>query len=349
MTGITAQAHAVPSRTAVRPGRSRFVVALLGAVLVLLCAVLLSLALGNKELTLEQIGAVLAGHGDPYLRTVLESRVPRTLIGVLAGTALASSGALLQAVTRNPLADPGLLGVNAGAALAIVLGTMLLGSAAATTIWVALPGALLAGVAVLLLGGGAQGRGNAGIVRLVLAGAVLAAVLTAIIQSITIRNPAVFDGYRFWVVGSLSGRGLDIVAQLAPLVLIGVLLALLLARPLGILALGADAASGLGVNTARVRIMAVLCATVLGAAATVAAGPIAFVGLAVPHIARALAGNTVSAVVGLSAVLGPSMLLLSDVIGRIIARPEELMVGVVTAFVGAPFLLIAVRRLRSAA
>ncbi|ASO20361.1 Ferric enterobactin transport system permease protein FepD [Actinoalloteichus hoggarensis] len=321
---------------------------LLGVGLALLaCTVLASLVLGSKVTTPADVMAVFGGTADPFLTTVIESRYPRTLLGVLAGAGLAVAGTLLQAVTRNPLAEPGLLGINMGAAAGIVTATMLLGAgAAAAAVWWALPGAILAGLLVYVIG--AAGPAS-GLVRLVLAGAVVSAVLTAYIQAITLSMPEVFDGYRHWVVGSLAGRDFDVVLAVLPFAVVGMATALLLTPALNALALGDETASSLGINATLVRSAGLASAVLLSAAATAAAGPIAFIGLAVPHIVRALVGVDFRRQLPCALVLGPIMLLAADVVGRVLLRPQELLVGVVAAFAGAPFLLLAVRRMKGTA
>jgi iron complex transport system permease protein len=288
----------------------------------------------------------LRDRGDPYLRTVVDSRVPRTAIGVLAGACHALARVVMQGITRNPLGDPGLLGVNIGAAASVVTGAAFLGiGGGASTVWVALPGAFLAMLLVHVVG---SGRHGATPVRLVLAGAVLTAVLSAYVQAVTLSLPAVFDSYRFWVVGSLAGANAHTSLQVLPFVVVGLALAAVLAGPLNALALGDATATALGAHPARTRLGGIVAATLLCAASTAAVGPIAFVGLAVPHIVRSVVGSDHRWQLSLSLLLGPTLLLVADVVGRVVIRPQELMVGVVTAFVGAPVLLVVVRRLRMA-
>ncbi|RCW39957.1 iron complex transport system permease protein [Halopolyspora algeriensis] len=317
---------------------------LVGSVLLLGAAVLAGLALGSNPIPLPEVIAALSGGGDAYTRTVVESRIPRTLQGLLVGACLALSGVLVQGITRNPLGDPGLLGVNIGASASVVTATAFFGLGGHATIWAALPGAFLAVGVVSLIG---SGRGGATPVRLVLAGAVVSAVLSAYIQAMTLSLPDVFGSYRYWVVGSLAGGDTDTLLGVLPFAVAGLVLAVLMAAPLNALALGDTTAATLGANTTAIRIGGMLSATLLCAAATASAGPIAFIGLAVPHIVRALVGNDHRWQVPLGLVLGPVLLLTADVLGRVIARPQEIMVGVVTAFVGAPALLLAVRRMRA--
>jgi len=331
-----------PSRT----GPARAVLMLGAGVAALAGAVLLSLVMGSKPTSPVEVWQVLTGGADSFTTTVVESRYPRTLLGIVAGAALALAGTLMQGITRNPLADPGLLGVNAGAAAAVVTATALFGPTSVTgTVWWALPGALVAGLAAYTVG---SRGGDGGLVRLVLAGAVVSAVLTAYVQAVALSMPDTFDSYRYWVVGSLGGRGYDVLLSVLPVIGVGVLLAFLVAGGLNALALGEEAAIATGANTLWIRSAGLVAGTVLAAGATAAAGPIAFVGLAVPHVVRALVGVDFRVQVPFALLVGPTLLLVADVVGRTIVRPTELMVGVVTAFVGAPVLLYAVRKMRSA-
>nr|WP_323449116.1 iron chelate uptake ABC transporter family permease subunit [Streptomyces sp. YSPA8] len=314
------------------------------ALAALALALFASVMFGSLTTSFGDVVEVLRGTADPQLTTVVESRYPRTALGVLAGLCLAVAGTLMQGISRNHLAEPGLLGINAGASATIVTATAFWGASGSTAaMWWALPGALAAGFAVQAIGAGRSGRSQ---VRLVLAGAVLSAVLMAYIQAVTLTKPQVFDSYRYWVVGALGGRDFDVFQSMLPFAGAGLVLALLLGRGLNALALGDSTAAALGANPALVRAGGLAAATVLSAAATAAVGPIAFVGLAVPHVVRALVGIDFRWQIAFSAVVGPTLLLTADIIGRVVMRPQELMVGVVTAFVGAPALLIAVRRMR---
>ena len=331
------------SSTRRRTPRTALVLA--GCVVALALVALTSLAVGSKSTSLPEVVDALTGRPDAYLATVLDARIERTLLAIGVGAALAVSGALMQGVTVNPLADPGLLGINAGAAAAMVSASVWLGisTGSVASAWVALLGGGIAALVVHTIG--TAGDTGASMVRLVLAGAVVAAVLNAYVQAIALSLPRHFDNYRFWVVGSLGDGGLEQLRAVAPFVVVGLVLALLCASSLNALALGSEAAAGLGVNTALVRTAALGAATLLCAAATAAVGPIAFVGLAVPHIVRALVGLDMRSQLLGSLLVGPIVLLGADIVGRVLLRPQELMVGVVTAFVGAPILLLAVRRL----
>lgn len=313
---------------------------LLGACMLLAAAALASLWLGSRGLSTATVWRALLQPDDSHAALVVASRIPRTLLAVLTGAALAVAGALIQALTRNPLAEPGLLGVNAGAAASIVTAALVLGGLPAHPFWAALPGALGAAAAVYLIGAGGRGLQP---VRLILAGAAVNAVLFAYVQAVALLRDDIFDAYRFWAVGSLAGQSLDAAWRAAPYIGIGLLLAAALARPLNLLALGHALAQALGLRTSLCRLLGLLCAAMLAAAATAAAGPIAFVGLAVPHMARRVAGPDLRWLLAYCAVLGPLLMLIADILARLLRAPAELLTGVVVAFIGAPFLLAALR------
>lgn len=314
----------------------------LGAACLLLAAATLgSLWLGSRNLSPGSVWQALLRPDDSYAALVVASRVPRTLLALLTGAALAVAGALIQALTRNPLAEPGLLGVNAGAAASIVTTSLVLGGLPAHPFWAALPGALAAVVAVYLIGAGGRGLQP---VRLILAGAAVNAVLFAYVQGVALLREDIFDVYRFWAVGSLAGLSLAGVVQAAPYIGAGLILALALARSLNVLALGEALAQALGVRAGLYRALGLLSVAALAAAATAAAGPIAFIGLAVPHIARRIGGPDLRWQLAYCLLLGPILMLAADILARLLRAPAELLTGVVVAFLGAPFLLAALRR-----
>ena len=270
-------------------------------------------------------------------------RIPRTEVGLLAGMALGLSGAVMQGVARNPLADPGILGVNAGAALFVVVAIYSFGiTSVLGYVWFAFAGAAASAVVVYVLG--ALGREGATPVKLALAGAAVTALLGSVTTAILLLDVATLDQFRFWAVGSLAGRDTSIVAQLAPFIAVGAAMALASGRVLNALALGDDVARSLGQKVALAWTCSALSVVLLVGAATAAAGPIGFVGLTVPHVARAVTGPDHRWVLPYSAVLAPVLLLGSDIVGRVVARPGELQVGIVTALVGAPFFVALVRR-----
>ena len=306
---------------------------------------LLSLAVGARSIPLGDVVEALRGHGEGTrdATIVTDLRVPRTLLGIAAGASLGLAGALMQSLTRNPLADPGLLGINAGAAAAVVIAIGLLGLAGSTAyVWFAFLGAGLAAVAVYMIG--AAGRGGATPVRLALAGTAISAALTAVIYGIVLTDPLLLQKYNLWSVGGLSGRGRSELAGVIPFMVMGAVAALLLARSLNALAMGEDSARALGARVGVTRIGGAAAITLLCGAATAAVGPLYFLGLTVPHAARAICGPDVRWVLAYSAVLGAILLLVADVIGRVLVAPEELQAGLMLAFVGAPLFIVIVRK-----
>lgn len=312
------------------------------AVLLLLLAVLaLSIAVGAKAMTLGQVWHGLLDHRSADYAVVHQMRLPRTLLGLLVGCALGLAGAVMQALTRNPLADPGLLGINAGASAAVVTASSLLGVATFDGyVWFALAGAALVSVAVYAVGGGRAATPA----RLALAGAALNATLYSYVGAVMLLDTTALNRMRFWTVGSLADAQPATVLKVLPFVGVGLLLALALAGPLNALALGDDTARALGTRPELVRAAAIVAVTLLCGAATAACGPIVFVGLMVPHLVRFITGPDLRWLLPLCAVLAPVLLLGADVLGRVVARPGELLVGVVTAVLGGPFFLYFARR-----
>jgi iron complex transport system permease protein len=337
-----------PAPVAPRPGFARRGGGLAVLLVLLALVSLLSIAIGSKSIPLGTVLHELVHFDGSDDGLIIRSlRIPRTVLGLAVGAALGLAGALMQALTRNPLADPGLLGVNAGAAAAVVVGITVLGiTRPSAYVWLAFAGAALTSVLVYLVG--SQGRSGRTPVQLALAGAAVTAVLSAVTSGLTLTDQAAFDSYRFWSVGALGGRPLSVLTQLSPFLIVGIVLALALARPLNALALGDETGRALGARVGRTRLLGALAITVLCGAATAAAGPIAFVGLAVAHVARAITGPDQRWVLPYSMVLAPSLLLGADVLGRVIARPGEIQVGIVTAFLGAPALIVLARRRRIA-
>ncbi|GKW50266.1 iron ABC transporter permease [Halomonas sp. NCCP-2165] len=318
---------------------------LAGLTLVLSLVMLASLLLGAGEVTPARALAVLAGGGDDEARFVVGSlRLPRTLVGAAVGLALGMAGALLQAVSRNPLAEPGLLGVSAGAAFAVALALWLGASATTLRVAVAQAGAL-AGCLCVLGVARLRGLGNDPI-RLVLAGAAFSALLAALTSLLLLFDQRAADEIRFWVIGSLSGRRLADLLAVLPSLALALAITLLVARPLAALALGERVASGLGHRPGRVRGLVVLAVALLVGAATAIAGPIAFVGLVVPFAARALAGPDIRRTLWLCLPLGPLMVIGADILSRLLVAPSELSLGVLTALCGAPVLILVVRARR---
>ncbi len=310
--------------------------------LVLVC--LLSVAVGSRTLPLATVWDVLwrvAPPGDE-VTIIWDRRVPRTLVGLLVGVALGVAGALMQSLTRNPLADPSLLGVDVGSAAAVVAAIAFFGvSAVGDYIWFAFAGAAAASVLVYLLG--STGRAVTP-ERMVLAGVAISAGLGAFVAATLVLDPAAFQQFRFWQIGSLDGRTAEVVLTVLPFVLVGLLVAALLAGPLNALALGDEAGRALGVDVALARLGCAVAITLLCGASTAAVGPIAFIGLTVPHIARSITGPDQRWVLPYCAVLAPVLLLGADVLGRLVISPRELEVGIITAFLGAPVFIALCRR-----
>ncbi|MFF7476377.1 iron chelate uptake ABC transporter family permease subunit [Streptomyces sp. NPDC008092] len=330
---------APPTRRAIRA------FGLLVSAVILLLVALASIAIGAKELPLDQVWHGLFHDTGTYGDVVVDARLSRTVLGLLAGAALGLSGAVLQALTRNPLADPGLLGINAGASAAVVTAITYFGvSTLSGYVWFAFLGAAVVGALVWFLGGS---RG-ATPVRLALAGTAISAALYGYLQAVMITDDAALNKLRFWTVGSLASASNSTIAQVLPFIAAGTLLALGLARPLNAVAMGDDTARALGANLGRTRALAMLAATVLCGAATAACGPIAFVGLMVPHVVRSFTGPDLRWILPYATVLSPVLLLGADVIGRVVARPAELQVGIVTAVIGGPVFILLVRRRRTA-
>lgn len=335
-----------PDVLADRSPRTTRLAAGLGALVALLGAVCLaSIAYGSRSIEWASVvEAFVAFDPDSTDHLVITTlRVPRTLLGLVVGVALGLAGAAMQGVTRNPLADPGLLGVNAGASMFVVFAITFAGvSSMLGYMWFAFAGAAVASVAVYAIG--SLGRDGATPIKLALAGAALTAALQSITTGLLLTNVDTYDRYRFWIVGSLSGRGLDVLYVVLPFIVAGTVLALVSGRLLNAMSLGDDVARALGQKVALARGVSAVSIVLLCGAATAAAGPIAFVGLTVPHIARLLTGPDYRWILPYSAVLAPVLLLVSDVVGRLVVRPGELQVGIVMAVIGAPFFIALVRR-----
>ncbi|MGI5527403.1 FecCD family ABC transporter permease [Streptomyces syringium] len=341
------QTSAEPPKSAAPRGRSTARAAgLLAAVALLALVVVASIAVGAKPIPLDQVwhGLFHATGSDTDV-VVRDVRVPRTLLGLLVGAGLGLAGVVMQALTRNPLADPGLLGVNAGASAAVVSSVTFFGvTSVRGYVWFAFLGAAVVAVVVYALGG----TRGATPVRLALAGTAVTYALYGYVNSVQLLDSAALDKMRFWTAGSLAVADMDIVRQIAPFIAAGVLIALALARPLNAVALGDDTARALGARLTRTRVLAMAAVTLLCGAATAACGPIVFIGLMVPHIVRSLTGPDLRWVMPYAAVLSPVLLLGADVIGRIVARPGELQAGIVTALIGGPVFIHLVRRRRMA-
>ncbi|GAB3608556.1 iron chelate uptake ABC transporter family permease subunit [Humibacter ginsengiterrae] len=341
--------HGRPVRRRTRTVR---IAGITACVLALAAAAAASLVFGVRDVPLHEVWQALAGprnvaHEGMNAAAAL-SRVPTTVAGILVGAALGIGGALMQGVTRNPLADPGLLGINSGAALFVVLGMTFLGvSSAIGTVWFAFAGAAAAALVVYAVA--SAGRKGATPLGLTLAGAAVTAAASSLTLGVLLTHVDSLDSYRFWQIGSISAASWPTIVLLAPFIVAGVVLTLLQGPALNALALGDDLARGLGHRVGLSRVLAAIAVVLLCGAATAMCGPIAFVGLAVPHAARLVFGPDYRWVLPASALLGGVLLLVADVIGRLVARPSTIEVGVVVAVIGAPVLIALVRRTKAVA
>ena len=335
----------VPAAAGTGAGRQlrRCLAALALLTVLAVVAALCSIAFGSRIMGFEEIVGGLTGSRSDIGALVVAERVPRTVVALVAGAALGVSGALMQAVTRNPIADPGILGVNTGASLAILIGVAFLGiSGASQFLWFALIGAAVTAVLVYTIG--SLGPGGPTPVKLALAGVATSAALSCVISAVMLPLAQGLDDYRFWQMGSLGRGTWSSLTTIAPFLAVATLLAVLVAGPLNSLALGEEMAIGLGVNVTRTRLAAAGAGVLLCSAVTAVVGPIGFVGLMVPHTVRMLCGPDHRWLLPLSALCGADLLTLSDVLGRIVSRPSAaLPVAVVTAFVGAPILIMIAR------
>ncbi|WEX10981.1 iron ABC transporter permease [Chelativorans sp. AA-79] len=343
---MTAQSIEASGRVSF-PGRSNRSRTLWLAAVIAACAALcaLSVAVGTRDVAWTDIVAALGGQVDSIGRAAVAVRVPRTLLALLAGAALGLAGAIMQGVTRNPLADPGILGVNMGASLAVVVAVAWFNiTSSHAYIWTAILGAGASAVFVYVIG--SLGRGGATPLKLALAGAATSVAFSSLVIAVVLPRNDIAGGIRAWQIGGVGGATFDRISHVLPFLVLGFAISLLSARKLNSLALGDELAAGLGERVAVARAVAALGAILLCGATTAICGPIGFVGLVVPHLCRLLVGVDHRWLLPFSALGGACLLLSADIVGRIIARPAELDVGIITAFVGAPFFIWIVRRQR---
>lgn len=347
VTSLQAERYrdALRARRAGTALRIRFLV-LAGIVVVILVAV--SIGVGQSSTTIPQLwDALITGRKGTAHTILFEQRIPRTALAVMAGVGLAIAGSLMQALTRNPLADPGILGVNAGAAFAVTIGIGILGLNS-VALWVpaAFFGALVVTLLVFALGTRSAAR-NGGAVSMTLAGVAIAAVLQGATQGLTLAAPKTFEAVRAWSAGTFVGRGVSAWLWALPCIVVGTIIAIAITRSLNAVALGDEAAAALGVSVTGTRVWGIVAITLLAGGVTAAAGPIAFVGLIVAHVARLVMGADQRWCLAFCAVAGPVLTLVSDVFARFVLWPSEIPVGIVTAFLGAPILLVVVLRSRA--
>ncbi|MEV4830826.1 FecCD family ABC transporter permease [Micromonospora sp. CA-248260] len=325
-----------------RPARTRLTW-LLVVLAALTLALIASVAFGSRIVGWADITAALGGTHDTLDQAAVVKRLPRTVLAALVGAALALSGAVMQGVTRNPLADPGILGVNMGAMLAIAVAMTTVGLYTATMyIWVAIAGAAVSALFVYAVG--SLGRGGATPLKIALAGAATSAALASLVVAVVLPRGDIAENFQSWQVGGVGGASWDSIGQVLPFLLAGLASCLLCARALNSLALGDELAAGLGERVALVRGIAAAGAVVLCGAATAVAGPIAFVGLIVPHLCRLLVGLDHRWLLPFATLVGAVLLTVADVAGRVVNRPDEIEAGIITALIGAPFFIYIVRR-----
>ncbi|MGY5765513.1 FecCD family ABC transporter permease [Brachybacterium sp. DNPG3] len=323
--------------------RRHTLLAIVGGLLVLAIASVLSLMVGARSVSPAVVGEALL-HYDGSLtdHVVIRSRLQRTAAGIAVGAALAVAGAAMQGMTRNPLADPGILGLNAGASTAVVLGVYFLSiSQVGQFMALAFAGAALGTVLVYAIA--SRGRDGATPVKLALAGAAITAGLGSVVNAFVLLDQASLDRMRFWQVGTLGARGLGEVGLVAVFMAVGAVIVIASAGVLNALAMGDEAAVGLGVHVGRARLLLGVAIILLCGAAVALAGPVGFLGLVVPHAARLVVGGDYRRIVPLCLLLGPSLILVADVVGRVISPPEEVQVGVMTALIGVPVFVALIR------
>lgn len=316
---------------------------LLVSLFVLLMSLVASLTYGAAEIPLSKISAALIAFDGSTDHLIIRTvRLPRSLIAMMVGAATAVAGTLMQGLTRNPLADPGILGINAGAVMAVVMTSFIFGTSSPIVYaWSAFLGAGVAAVTVYLLG--SLGRGGLTPLNITIAGAALTAFLSSITTGILILSQKTLDEIRFWLAGSVAGSDFTLFLQVLPYMALGLVVAFAIAKPLTTLSLGEDVARGLGQRTAWVKVTAAISVVLLAGSAVAAAGPIGFIGLVVPHIVRFFVGFDYRWILPYSAVFGAILLLVADIAARLLIKPQELPVGVMTALFGTPFFIYLAR------
>lgn len=336
--------HAAANTTRLLSSRTLLLPGLLVACLLLLVCLLWSITLGAADITPQVVFEALFNFDETLFdHLIIQTvRLPRVLAGALVGAGLAVAGAIMQGLTRNPLADSGILGINAGAAFAVVMTVYLIGTPSLSVYaFAALIGATIA--AGIVYGLGSAGRGGQTPLRLTLAGVILTAFVSSLTTTLLIQDQETLDQIRFWTAGSLAGREMPLLLQTAPIILSGILGSLLISRQITTISLGEDIAKGLGQKTLLVKIIAAIMVVLLAGGAVSLAGPIGFVGLIIPHIARFIVGVDYRWIIPYSAVLGAVLVTIADVAARIALRPQELPVGIMMAVVGAPFFIYLAR------
>lgn len=341
MTAVTTLAPGAADLRRPALARASWLIAGVGVLVVLS---IMSISFGVRAVSFDDIAAALGGQTDTIEQAAIVKRIPRTVLALLVGAALALSGATMQAVTRNPIADPGILGVSNGASLAVVIGIAFVGlTNPYGQMAFAIAGAAIAATFVYTVG--SLGRGGATPLKLALAGAATSAAFASLISAIMLPRVDLLQVFQSWQVGGVGGAEWPRIAITAPVLAVGALICFASSRGMNSLALGDDMAKGLGEHVFRTRLLSALGAVILAGAATAIAGPIGFVGLVIPHICRMLIGTDHRWLLPFSALAGAALLVASDIIGRVIApSSEEIQVGIITAIIGAPFFIWIVRR-----
>ena len=325
-------------------GKKKFVLVIILCLFLLSVIAMFSVSLGVKRIAFSKVMEVIFGNDlDSIEATIILQRIPRTVFGILAGGALGISGALMQSITRNPIADPSILGVNTGASLFVVAGIAFFNiTAAYQYIWLAIIGAGL--TAVIVYSVASMGKDGATPLKLALSGSAVSIVLGSLVSTIMLPNNRVMEAFRFWQVGSIGSATWENIALISPFLILGFVISMLISGYLNNLALGDEAATALGTNVVLTRSVGALASVLLCGAATALAGPIGFIGLIIPHIVRLVFGSEMSKMLPLSFIGSGILLLLSDILGRIIGSPGETEVGIVTAVLGAPIFIFAIRK-----
>ena len=325
-------------------GKKKFVLVIILYLALLSVIAMFSVSLGVKRIAFSKVMEVIFGNDlDSIEATIILQRIPRTVFGILAGGALGISGALMQSITRNPIADPSILGVNTGASLFVVAGIAFFNiTAAYQYIWLAIIGAGLTAVFVYIVA--SMGKDGATPLKLALSGSAVSIVLGSLVSTIMLPNNRVMEAFRFWQVGSIGSATWENIALISPFLILGFVISMLISGYLNNLALGDEAATALGTNVVLTRSVGALASVLLCGAATALAGPIGFIGLIIPHIVRLVFGSEMSKMLPLSFIGSGILLLLSDILGRIIGSPGETEVGIVTAVLGAPIFIFAIRK-----
>ena len=325
-------------------GKKKFVLVIILCLALLSVIAMFSISLGVKRIAFSKVMEVIFGNDlDSIEATIILQRIPRTVFGILAGGALGISGALMQSITRNPIADPSILGVNTGASLFVVAGIAFFNiTAAYQYIWLAIIGAGL--TAVFVYSVASMGKDGVTPLKLALSGAAVSIVLGSLVSTIMLPNNRVMEAFRFWQVGSIGSATWENIALISPFLILGFIISMLISGYLNNLALGDEAATALGTNVVLTRSVGALASVLLCGAATALAGPIGFIGLIIPHIVRLVFGSEMSKMLPLSFIGSGILLLLSDILGRIIGSPGETEVGIVTAVLGAPIFIFAIRK-----